>query len=379
MTITNWEAFILLVSMAYPTVYIQEPRILQQSGEWLAKFGKRLFIIAGKTAWQKAGPQMEASLNLYALHYELCFFSGECTYEETDRILSVLPDKADLIVAVGGGQCMDTAKAVAKRSGLRMATVATLASTCAATTPLSIMYKPGHEYVGIEYYDFCPVLTLVDPQIIAEAPYRYLIAGIGDTLAKWYEAFPINEGKFQNAKIRLGLKTAELARDLLMEFSEQAIKETKEAKAGDAIRQIIDTNILLAGLVGGIGHTTCRASGAHAFHNGMTCMEDIHGTYHGELVAFGILCQLMMQNKPEEQVVELMRFYRTIGLPVSLFDMGCTEVRDHEIRLSAQRAADPSETIHYLPFAVNEEITYKSIYAAHELGEKIKSMQIQSA
>jgi glycerol dehydrogenase len=365
----------MLVSMAYPTVYIQEPQILQQSGEWLGKFGKRLFIIAGKTAWNIAGPQLEESLKTAALHYELSYFNGECTYEETERLLGLLPEGIDLIVAIGGGQCMDAAKIVAHRTGLKIATVPTLASTCASTTPLSIIYKPGHEYLAIEYFDFCPMITLVDPQIIAEAPYRYLIAGIGDTLAKWYEAYPINAGKFQNAKTRLGLKTAELARDLLMEFSEQAIAECKEGQAGDAIRQIIDTNILLAGLVGGIGHQTCRGSGAHAFHNGMTCIDEIHGTYHGELVAFGIVCQLMLENKPEEQVVELMRFYRSIGLPVSLFDMGVTEVRDHEIRLSSVRACDPSETIHYLPFPINEASIQAAIYAAHELGEKLKSIE----
>lgn len=362
----------MLVSMAYPTVYIQEPNILQLSGEWLGKFGKRILIIAGKTAWQKAGPRIKASLEMNALQFHLCTFNGECTYEETDRIMALIPEHMDLIVAVGGGQCMDTAKVVAHRTGIKMASIATLASTCAATTPLSIMYKPGHEYLGMEYYDWCPVLTLVDPQIIAEAPYRYLIAGIGDTLAKWYEAYPINEGKFQNAKTRLGLKTAELARDLLMEFSEQAISESKQGLAGDAIRQIIDTNILLAGLVGGIGHHTCRGSGAHAFHNGMTCIDEIHGTYHGELVAFGILCQLMLENKSEEQIVELMRFYQVIGLPVSLFDMGCTEVRDHEMRLSAQRACDLNEIIHYLPFPVHHDNVYAAIQAAHALGEKVK-------
>lgn len=29
---------------------------------------------------------------------------------------------------------------------------------------------------------------LVEPQIILNAPAEYLLAGIGDTLAKWYEA-----------------------------------------------------------------------------------------------------------------------------------------------------------------------------------------------
>jgi glycerol dehydrogenase len=55
--------------------------------------------------------------------------------------------------------------------------------------------------------------------------------------------------------------------------------------------------------------------------------------------------------------------------------MGVTAIRDDEIRLSAKRACDPNETIHYLPFPVHEDDVYAAICAAHALGEKLKAAE----
>mgnify|MGYP001265024364 FL=1 len=364
----------MIVSMAYPTVYIQEPNILREAGDWLGKYGSRLFVVSGHRAWRKAGASVEQSLKAAGLFFKVCRFQGSCTYAEAERIRALIPKGTDLIVAVGGGQCMDTAKLVAARAGLPVATIPTLASTCASTTPLSIMYDGEHRYVGVEYYDRCPVLTLVDTGVIAEAPYRYLIAGIGDALAKWYEAYPINEGKSLDARTRLGLKIAELARDLLLEHGEQAISENKQGKAGLAIRQIIDVNIYYAGLVGGIGHYTCRGSAAHSFHNGMVgIIQGIDQMYHGEIVAFGILCQLVLEGKPLEEIVELIKFYLSIRLPVSFYDLHVKELKEDELRASARSICHPSQNIHLLPFSVTEEMVYQAMMDAHRLGEQVKA------
>lgn len=361
------------VSMAYPTVYIQEPGILDRAAAWIGKYGSRPFIIAGKTAWSKAGPQLEQSLRHAGIAYTLQFFNGECTYEEAGRLQALAGNAHDVVIGVGGGKCLDTAKLTASRLGLNIITVSTLASTCASTTPLSVMYDENHQFVANEYFDRCPVLTLVEPKIVAEGPVRYLIAGIGDTLAKWYEAYPLNEGKFQNAKTQLGLHIAQLARDLLAEYAEQAIREGRKNEVGNALRQVIDANILLAGLVGGIGENTCRWSGAHSFYNGMTSIRGIHRSYHGEIVAYGILCQLMLEGKPMEDIVQLMKFFRKIELPVSLTDLRIDEIDEDEIRHSARLVCSPQNHIHLLPVTVNEETVYEAIMETHKLGEKVKS------
>jgi glycerol dehydrogenase-like iron-containing ADH family enzyme len=364
-------------SKAYPTNYIQEPGILYETGDWIRKFGQTPLIIAGPTAWSKAGVQIEQSLKANELDYQLEFFKGHCSDEELERLLSTVSSSIDIVVGVGGGQCLDTAKLIAYRLNVPVITVSTLASTCAASTPLSIIYTPEHVFVRVEKFDRCPVLTLVDPDIIQDAPIRYLIAGIGDTLVKWYEAVPLTEGKFKNAKTLAGLKMAELVRDLLFEYSEQAIQECEKQETGQALRQVIDTNILLAGLVGGLGGETCKASGAHAIHYGMTLIPEMQEAYHGELVAFGLLCQFKLEGKPDEEIIKMMNFFQKIKLPITLTDLNMTEIRENDLRLAAKKACEPQQTIHLLPFPIYEEKVYESIIEIHKLGEIIKREQVR--
>lgn len=209
----------------------------------------------------------------------------------------------------------------------------------------------------------------MDPDIIRDAPVGYLISGIGDTFVKWNEAIPLNKGKFQNAKTQAGLKMAELIRDLLFEYSEQAIRECEKGEAGQALRQVIDSVIFLAGMVAGLGRYTCASSGAHSIHYGMTIIPEMQGAYHGELVAFGLLCQFKLEGKSDEEIIEMMNFYRKIGLPITLSDLGMKEIRENDLRMAAVKACAPEELIHNLPFPIHEENVYISIVMVNKLGE----------
>jgi glycerol dehydrogenase-like iron-containing ADH family enzyme len=183
---------------------------------------------------------------------------------------------------------------------------------------------------------------------------------------------PINEGKFQNAKTQAGLKMAELVRDLLFEYSDQAIIDCQNGIASNALRQVIDANILLSGLVGGLGRHTCASSGAHSIHYGMTVIPEMHEALHGELVAYGLLCQFKLEGKSDEEIIDFMKFYQKINLPISLFDMGMTSLNDDDLRRAAANASDPGRTIHNLPFTVDEQSVYNAILDTHKLGVTLK-------
>jgi glycerol dehydrogenase len=365
----------MFTSKAYPSNYIQEPGILCESGDWIKKFGDKPLIISGSTAWSKAGSQMKQSLKTAGLEYQLEFFDGHCSDVEIERLLAKADPKIDVVVGIGGGQCLDTAKFIAHRLDAPIITVSTLASTCAASSALSIIYTPEHEFVRVEEYDRCPVLALVDPDIIRDAPIRYLIAGIGDSIVKWYEAIPLNKGKFQNARTQAGLKMAELVRDLLFQYSEQAIQDCENGETSQALCQVVDANIFLAGFVAGLGRNTCASSGAHSIHYGMTIVPEMKGAYHGELVAFGLLCQFKLEGKPDEEIIKMMEFYQKIHLPICLFDLGMTQINEQDLRKAASKACAPEELIHNLPFPILEGKVYESIIEAHKLGEIVKSQK----
>ncbi len=362
----------MFIAKGYPTNYIQNQGILSDTASWVQKFGTKPFLLAGPTAWSIAGPAIEQSLQENRLDFQLEMFQGHCSDQELDRVLSKVDPSHDIIIGVGGGQCLDMAKLVANRLRLPVMTVSTLASTCAASSALSIIYTPEHVFVRMEEFDQCPVAVLVDPDIIAHAPARYLSAGIGDTLVKWYEAYPINQGRAQNAKTKAGLKIAELVKELLLEYGETAILECNQNETGEALSQVIDANILLGGIVGGLGRDTCAASGAHAIHYGMTIIPEMQEAFHGELVAYGLLCQLKLEEKSDEEIIQLMHYYQKINLPISLFDLGLQDIREEDLRQAASKACAPEQTIHQLPFPIIEEKVYESFLYIHDLGEKVK-------
>lgn len=118
--------------------------------------------------------------------------------------------------------------------------------------------------------------------------------------------------------------------------------------------------------------STCAASSAHSIHYGLTIVPGLKGAFHGELVAYGLLCQFVLEGKPREEIVQMMRFYQKINLPISLFDMGATEWSESELRKAAAKAFLPEEAIHRLPFPIREEDVYQSILRIHDLGEIVK-------
>lgn len=115
-------------------------------------------------------------------------FTGHCSERHVAQLAHACNDDRQVVIGVGGGALLDTAKALARRLALPFVAIPTIAATCAAWTPLSVWYNDAGQALQFEIFDDANFLVLVEPRIILQAPDDYLLAGIGDTLAKWYEA-----------------------------------------------------------------------------------------------------------------------------------------------------------------------------------------------
>ncbi len=69
-----------------------------------------------------------------------------------------------------------------------MAVVPTIASTDAPCSSCAVIYTEAGEVVSSIYQRRSPDLVLVDTAIIARAPVRFLVSGMGDALATRFEA-----------------------------------------------------------------------------------------------------------------------------------------------------------------------------------------------
>lgn len=209
---------------------------------------------------------------------------------------------------------------------------------------------------------------LVEPQIILNAPEQYLLAGIGDTLAKWYEAVVLApQPDALPFTVRLGLNAALAVRDLLLEHSEQALIDQKRGELSQHFRDVVDGIIAGGGLVGGLGERFTRVAAAHAVHNGLTVVPQTGKFLHGTKVAYGILVQSALLGR-QDVLAQLIAAYRRFNLPTSLAALEVDINNQEQLNNIIAHTLRPVESIHFLPV----ELTPESLRTAFELVENFR-------
>jgi glycerol dehydrogenase len=288
------------------------------------------------------------------LQFTSAFYSPDCSESSLQALQqAAIAHQADLIIGVGGGKALDAAKLLAYQCQTPIVTVPTSAATCAAWTALSNIYSNQGAFLYDVSLAHCPDLLILDYSLIQTAPQRMLVAGIGDALAKWYEA-SVSSGKSDQTLMIAAVQQARVLRDILFQKSVAALQEP----GSQVWREVVDATVLLAGVIGGLGGAQCRTVAAHAVHNGLTHLLASHGTLHGEKVAYGILVQLRLEEMFQGNQLaatarqQLLKFYAEIGLPQSLFELGLSEITLKDLQQAAEISCAENSDIHRLPFKV---------------------------
>lgn len=341
-----------LLSVA-PAQVIRGAGILAQAGELIARWGQRPLVVGGDRTLALVQPILQPAFEQQSLVWQSASYGQECSEVNLATLRqAVTTHEADVIVGVGGGKALDTAKLIAFQCHLPVVTVPTSAATCAAWTALSNIYSEQGAFLYDVSLAKCPDLLILDYNLIQTAPQRTLVAGIGDALAKWYEA-SASSGQSEQTLVIAAVQQARVLRDLLLQKSTSALQSP-----GSAVwQEVVDATVLLAGVMGGLGGAQCRTVAAHAVHNGLTHLLQSHNTLHGEKVAYGILVQLRLEEMNQGSVLaatsrqQLLSFYAEVGLPQALADLGLADITVRELQRSAEVACANAD-IHRLPFEV---------------------------
>ncbi len=350
--VTTPTATTITMALA-PAQVIRGSGTLAQAAESIARLGQRPLVIGGDRARETNEQFLAPALQNLTSNY--ISYSPDCSEASLERLRDAAEQhQADVIIGIGGGKALDTAKLIAFQTHLPIVTVPASAATCAAWTALSNVYTD----TGAFSYDValaqCPELLILDYDLVATAPQRTLVAGIGDALAKWYEA-SISSGASSQTMIIAAVQQARVLRDILFQKSVEAL----EQPGSEAWREVVDASVLLAGVIGGLGGAQCRTVAAHAVHNGLTHLLDCHDVLHGEKVAFGILVQLRLEEICQGSQLaatarhQLIQFYQRLGLPVSLGDINLGNVTVADLQRAAEVACRPGSDIHHLPFGIS--------------------------
>ncbi len=364
----------MLTTAIFPSRYVQGRGALAQLGEELARFGGSSLALLDPFADDNLGAQLDASASEH-IDFHRVRFTGECCDEEIARLVSLAEARRpDSIVGIGGGKALDTAKALAHELGLPVAVVPTLASTDAPCSALSVIYTAEGAFKRYLVLPRNPDLVLVDSQVIAQAPARFLVAGMGDAMATWFEAEDCRIRGAANMTGRPGPRTAfalaRLCYDTLLEYGPLALQACRQQVVTPALEHIIEANTLLSGL----GFESGGLAAAHAIHNGFTALPETHAYWHGEKVAFGVLSMLMLRDSAPAQIDEVYDFCIAIGLPVTLADIGLHDVDDAYLLRAAELACAVGESIHNEPFPVDAQTVLGAMRTADAEGRRRKAL-----
>jgi glycerol dehydrogenase len=353
----------------FPGKYIQGVGAISELLPLIDLLGKQGLILASPSVNDKVLPGCGLDWSGRDIHIEV--FGGECCENELSRLSATIAQtKADILVGMGGGKTIDTAKIAADRASIPVIIVPTIASSDAPCSGCAVLYSADGVLDCVCYQRMNPAAVLVDTGIIAAAPTRFLVSGMGDALSTWFEARSCDRTQSANEcggyGTAAGFGIAKLCYETLLSYGAAAKLASERHIVTPALDRIVEANILLSG----IGFESAGLAAAHSVHNGLTALAETHSFYHGEKVAFGVLAGLLLASAAAEEIATVFSFCEEVGLPTTLADIGIGNADRQHLIKAAEKACAPDQPIHHEEGEITPGKVLDAMLAADALGQE---------
>ena len=213
---------------------------------------KKVAVIHGERAWKAAREYVVPALEKAGLTITTEWLYGhDATHENADKISNdPAVQEADMLLAVGGGKCIDTAKLAADHLGKPVFTAPSIASNCAPVTQISIMYHEDGSFCDIPRLKEVPVHCFINPKLVLAAPVKYLWAGIGDAMAKHVESsWSAKAGEKLSFGSEFGITAGQMCFYPMVKDAKKAMDDAKAGRNSEELENTILNIVVSPGVV----------------------------------------------------------------------------------------------------------------------------------
>lgn len=360
-----------------PLKYIQGPNVLDSLGAYVKVWGSRWLVLSGGTGFRLKKDVIEKSFKEENCECFFIKFKGDSTEADIWQVAKRAKDEnCDGIIGLGGGKVLDTARGAADSCNIPFVSVPTTASSDAPCASVSVIHNDDGSVAGARKVKSNPHLVVVDTKLISESPVAYLIAGMGDALATYYEALVCKREGHKSVAggdvSESAMALARCCRDILIADGIKAKEDAEKKRYTPAIERVVEANIYLSGM----GVESGGLSLAHAIQDALeNILPETKGFLHGYRVGFGALSLVAHLNMEEEDLGKVLSFCFHAGLPVTFKDINITEQIEHKARMVAEAAVRTPVEVYRLPKRITAENVYDAMMEVDRLGRKIKSSE----
>jgi len=398
-------------------VIIEENAISKLPEIIMSGFYHNICVVCDKTTEEIAGTTVFQELRSNLIHFQAVIINAKepiADEKSIGEIMIQIAPKCDLIIAVGSGTINDLCKFVSFKLGIDYIIVGTAPSMdryASNVAPLIVNRLKSTYEVGL------PKAIIADTNILANAPYSMLIAGVGDILGKYvcltdWKISSIVTGEYYCNVVE------ELVRDSI-ELVVEALPRIR-MREPEAIASLMEALVLSGIAMSFVGNSRPASGSEHHlshFWEMMFLQKEKTCALHGTKVGVGTVIALKlyeslagfynkMEELPEpdfdedawkenilrvygpaaEQVIALEESTHKNGNEAVLARRKAVSERQEEIRVVIAKLPESEEVIEllnsieapYLPEQINvdEAMVQESIVYAKELRNRYGILQL---
>ena len=295
------------------------PRLIEIGEKNIGDFGKflnslnkpkKVSLISGINVQKVLRKKIEKSLKSKKIQF-IWHTSKDNQIKSWNKIQkNVKKDNSDLIVGIGGGRSVDTAKMISYNLGKPFVSLPTAASHDGMASPfVSVKSDIPHSVVAS-----APMGVFVDIDVIRKAPTKLLASGCGDLIANIIAVkdWQLGHKKKKEYYRRYAANLAMMSAKIVMENS------SKFARKGLDARVIVE-GLISAGVASCIAGSSRPCSGSeHLFSHALDKIAPGIGL-HGEKCGIGSIMMAKLHGQDWKKIIKTLK---DVGAPTTAKQIG---------------------------------------------------------